>query len=300
MLGGPQQHRGNHREQQDRQQCFADTQSRGQDAVEGTGGRQPDGRGHRGQHQRHHPAEADVEEDHHSGREEGLEGGQLDGHCARLAEEQRRAVQPGQAQPVPGSVLGLDRKGPPHGQQGAEEHGDPEQARRRAAEHPWLGVQREGEEQQHDQPEGQDLLGRDPRPGLDSKILARDEGRLLEEVHARVPDGVVPRARLGEDGSVSASPGAGSVPCAWPAVSTTSREASGRARSSSCDAKTTDRPAADESASTASSAERPRRRGRRGVRREATGEGSAPSRPRTPTGVAGRPRAAVQQRRAAV
>ena len=181
-----------------------------------------------------------------------LEREQLDRDRAGLPEEDGRPVEAGEAQTVAGAVLGLDRERPRHREQRGQQHRHPEQARRDALEDAAVGVEGEGEEQEDDQPERQDLLGGDPRPGLDAQVLARDERGLLEQVHVRTACAVSPagRARVARSapprcraGRASASR-AQQLPWAWPAVSTTSRPARARARSSSCDASSTVRPSA--------------------------------------------------------
>ena len=77
------------------------------------------------------PWTLDVVEQHHAGAEDDLERQQLERDRGRLAQEDRRAVEPGEPEPVPGVVLLLGREGPPDRQQRGQQDRDPEQARAR-------------------------------------------------------------------------------------------------------------------------------------------------------------------------
>ena len=115
-------------------------------------------------------------------------------------------------------------------EQRGQEDGHPEQAGGDPAQDAPVGVEREREEQEHDEPERDDLLRGDPGPGLDPEVLARHEPHLTPEVHATTSARRVGRVARSASGGPSR---------AWPAVITTSRVASARACSSSCDASST-------------------------------------------------------------
>ncbi len=87
-----------------------------------------------------------------------------------------------------------------------------------------VGVEGEREQQDHDQPEREDLRERDPGPGLDPQVLARHEPGLAPEAH-----------------DASSTSRGDEV---QPESTRTSRVASARARSSSWEAITTVRPSA--------------------------------------------------------
>ena len=58
-------------------------------------------------------------------------------------------------------------------------------------EHAAIGVEREREQEQHDEPERQDLLERDARAHLDAQVLAGDEEHLAPEHHGATSSSVV-------------------------------------------------------------------------------------------------------------
>ena len=88
-------------------------------------------------------------------------------------------------------------KARPVGQQVREQDRDPEQARRDPRQQPTVGIEREREQQDHDEPEREDLSERDPGAGLDAQVLARDE-RGLPPDHGVTPGCGVGRAPGGD------------------------------------------------------------------------------------------------------
>ena len=93
-----------------------------------------------------------------------------------------RAVETREPQTVARAVVGFDPERTRDREQRRQQHGDPEQPRRDPPQHPAVGIQRKGEQQQDDQPERRDLLHRHPGSRLDAQILARDQPHLLPEV----------------------------------------------------------------------------------------------------------------------
>jgi hypothetical protein len=64
-----------------------------------------------------------------------------------------------------------------------QEDRHPEQPGRDTLEDPTVGIEREREEQEHDQPERHHLLERHARPGFDAQVLRRHQPHLLHHVH---------------------------------------------------------------------------------------------------------------------
>ena len=189
--GAGQEHGSDDGEQEEGQQRLAHPQTRRQRAVEGAGDGQSDRA--EGARHAHHPRDLDpgpVEHDD-AGDEDRLEHEQLDADGRRLAEEEPGRVDPRQAQAVPGAVGRLDRDAALDGEDGAEEDGDPEEARARPGHDAAVGAEGEGEQHQGDDAEGRHLGERDARAGLDAEVLAgHQDGVTPHGPPARSPDAV--------------------------------------------------------------------------------------------------------------
>ena len=180
------------RQHEQRDEGLPQPQATGERAVDGTGRGEPGGRGQGGRHERDEADDPDVVEEEHPDREHDLEHDELDRDRRGLAEEDGRAVEAGESQPVERAVLGLDREGTGDREERGEEHRHPEQSRRDPGQDAAVGVEREREEQQHDEAERRDLLQRDARPQLDAEVFAGDERgfapQLAHAEHLRQPD----------------------------------------------------------------------------------------------------------------
>ena len=175
------------------------------------------------------------------------------------------------------AVGGLDGEGPLHGEEGREQHRQPEQAGRGPVEHGAVGVEGEAEEQQHEEGEGHHLVGGHPAAELDPQVLAGDE----ERRHAT-------RSVSGSGSGAGRASDLGRPP----ATTSTTRLATGR--------RPVELVAGDQhrGAGGGGGREQARRRrrarpgrGRRGARRAARARAAGPRGRRSTCGGAGRPRA---------
>ena len=99
-LGAGQEHRGEHRQHEQRQQRVAHAQPGRQRAVEDAGAGQADGGQQAGRHGEPHDVHPDVEEEGDAGPEDHLEHEQLEADGGRLAQEDARRVDAREPQPV--------------------------------------------------------------------------------------------------------------------------------------------------------------------------------------------------------
>ena len=129
-----------------------------------------------------------MEEDQHADQERRLEAEQLDEECERLAQEDPRGVESEEPRAVARGLAALDRHRALGGQDGGEEHGEPEEPGSALGEQPGLGPEREGEEQEAQQCEGQHLPEGDSRAQLDAKVSGGDEPGITP--HRRPPGAV--------------------------------------------------------------------------------------------------------------
>ena len=176
----------------------------GEHAVEGTGGRQPDGRGQRrpGPAARATPCTLDAVEHHHADAEHDLEGEQLRRDRRGLAEEDRAAVEArrGAARRGRRGAVSI-ANGAPDASRCGEQHRDPEQAGRDAgAACRGRGRGRTRTAAARSARTGGSGPSVDPGAGLDPQVLARDQRGLA-------PDHGVTAARLTAPARRRGSPG---------------------------------------------------------------------------------------------
>ena len=124
-LGAGEQHRGQHRQHEERERGPGRA-GRPQAAVEDAGGGETDrGRQARGHRQPDH-ADVHVEEEGHAAPQDDLERQQLDLNRGRLAEEDTGRVDAREPEPVARAFAGLDGDAALDSQHGREQQGDPE------------------------------------------------------------------------------------------------------------------------------------------------------------------------------
>ena len=98
---------------------------------------------------------------------------------SRLAQEDPRRVDAREPQPVARALPGLDGHAALNGEHRREEQGDPEDARRGVAERRLVRADGEGQQDEHEDGEGDDLPEGDPGPGLNAEVLAGHQHRVM-------------------------------------------------------------------------------------------------------------------------
>ena len=233
---GPDEHRRHHWEQEQGEQGLPNSEPGGEDAVEGTGGRETGGRGDDRQRQQSGAVEpAPVESASYRTTTPISSSTSSASSSTAMAPAFPRKIPAGsradEAQCIAIAVGRLDREAALDGEERAEQDRDPEQSRGRAGEDAAVGIEGEGEEDQHEHRERRDLVRGDARPRCSirrSLPAMSAASRNTDRLRLRRPSG------------------AGRLGTAWsrPPTSVTVRPASGSARSSSCDAIRTVAPAA--------------------------------------------------------
>ena len=174
--GGTDQDRGHDREQQQRQQRLPHPQAGGEDAVEATGGGQPHGRGQARRGQQHRTRPGRRRRGRRPRPAARLEDQELRGRGRRPCPGRRAAgsrPERRRASRTPSAVSRAKARCTARRVESrTATQNSPAVARSRM---PAVGVEGEGEQDEHEQGERGHLVGGHPGPALDAQVLAGDQ-----------------------------------------------------------------------------------------------------------------------------